>query len=249
MGVRYNAEKSKVGMYHSTPVFQFRCKCTYCSNFFVLKTDPQNLDYIVESGARRQERRWDPVENEQIEVDKAIKKRISLDPMFKLEHDVIDKTKAATNKSAIENLEHFQEDRWKDDYSSNCDVRKIFRSEKKTLKVIASNESALLKRSSLPISLNLATETASDIKLAKLASLQSKHSFEQNRILKRKDIMKQSIFDSSKRSRLKLFSKPSPISKTLLTSTLKAACSSIQLSKKKSNPSHTIVPDYSSDSD
>lgn len=248
MGVRYNAEKSKVGMYHSTPVFQFRCKCHLCDSYFVLKTDPQNLDYIVESGARRQERRWDPVENEQIEVDKAIKKRISLDPMFKLEHDVVDKAKAATNKSAIENLEHFQEDRWKDDYSSNCDVRKLFRTEKKQLKDIARKESALLQRSSLPISLNLAAETSSDVKLAKLASLQSKHSFEQNRLLKRRDIMKQSIFDSSKRSRLKLFSRSSSTTTPLSASSLKAA---IQVSTKKCRqiPSSTIVPDYSSDSD
>ena len=26
----------------------------------------QNLDYVINSGARRQERRWDPTENEQV---------------------------------------------------------------------------------------------------------------------------------------------------------------------------------------
>ena len=202
MGVRYNAEKSKIGMYHTTPLYQFRMKCHLCDNHFVIKTDPQNLDYIVENGARRQERRWDPTENEQIEVDKAVKKKISLDPMFKLEHDVIDKNNAVSKKTHLENLEQFQE-RWKDDYSSNCDVRKVFRTEKKQFKEMACREGEFLRKSNLPINLNLASESASDIKMAKLMNLQSKNTFEQNRLLKRKQIMNQSIFDSSKRSRLK----------------------------------------------
>lgn len=40
MGVRYNAEKTKVGMYYSTPVYQFKMKCHLCDNHFVIKTDP-----------------------------------------------------------------------------------------------------------------------------------------------------------------------------------------------------------------
>jgi hypothetical protein len=41
MGVRYNSEKKKVGMYYSTPIFSFRCKCHICSNWFEIRTDPQ----------------------------------------------------------------------------------------------------------------------------------------------------------------------------------------------------------------
>lgn len=40
MGVRYNAEKTKIGMYYSTPVYQFRMKCHLCDNHFEIKTDP-----------------------------------------------------------------------------------------------------------------------------------------------------------------------------------------------------------------
>ena len=40
MGVRYNAEKSKVGMYYTTPIWQFRMKCHLCDNYMVIKTDP-----------------------------------------------------------------------------------------------------------------------------------------------------------------------------------------------------------------
>lgn len=41
MGVRYNAEKKKVGMYYTTPIYQFRMKCHLCNNHFEMKTDPQ----------------------------------------------------------------------------------------------------------------------------------------------------------------------------------------------------------------
>lgn len=40
MGVRYNAEKTKVGMYYTTPVYEFKMKCHLCDNHFVIKTDP-----------------------------------------------------------------------------------------------------------------------------------------------------------------------------------------------------------------
>jgi len=40
MGVRYNAEKKKIGMYYSTPLYQFRMKCHLCDNHFEIKTDP-----------------------------------------------------------------------------------------------------------------------------------------------------------------------------------------------------------------
>lgn len=83
MGVRYNAEKKKIGVYHSTPIFSFRCKCHLCSGWFEIQTDPQvcpfvilcpmcisstryrlqNTRYVVVSGARRKEEDWDPAEN------------------------------------------------------------------------------------------------------------------------------------------------------------------------------------------
>jgi len=40
MGVRYNAEKSKDGMYYTTPIYKFRMKCHLCDNHFEIKTDP-----------------------------------------------------------------------------------------------------------------------------------------------------------------------------------------------------------------
>ena len=63
MGVRYNSEKRKVGMYYTTPIYQFRMKCHLCPNHIEIKTDPGNLDYVIVSGARRQEKRFEATEN------------------------------------------------------------------------------------------------------------------------------------------------------------------------------------------
>jgi len=82
MGVRYNAEKKKIGNYYSTPIFSFRCKCHLCDNWFEIQTDPKvgasvlsylrsifdffsikNTRYVVTSGARQKDEEWNPEEN------------------------------------------------------------------------------------------------------------------------------------------------------------------------------------------
>ena len=50
MGVRYNAEKKKIGNYYSTPIFAFRCKCHLCDGWFTTQTDPKNTRYVVTEG-------------------------------------------------------------------------------------------------------------------------------------------------------------------------------------------------------
>lgn len=79
MGVRYNAEKKKIGNYFSTPIYSFRCKCHLCDAWFEIQTDPkvgisnvsfhtrfnplQNTRYVVVSGARQKDEEWNPEEN------------------------------------------------------------------------------------------------------------------------------------------------------------------------------------------
>ena len=47
MGVRYNAEKKKIGNYYSTPIFSFRCKCHLCSGWFEIQTDPKVRSILI----------------------------------------------------------------------------------------------------------------------------------------------------------------------------------------------------------
>lgn len=127
MGVRYNAEKSKTGTYYSTPVYKFRMKCHLCDNHFEMQTDPANLDYIILSGARRQENRWDPTENEQVVPEESSKiKKLATDAMFKLEHKIEDQNKSKLLVPVLEQLQDLQS-RWKDDFRTNQILRNNFR--------------------------------------------------------------------------------------------------------------------------
>ena len=47
MGVRYNAEKTKIGNYFTTPILQFRMKCHLCVGYIEIKTDPKVSDVNV----------------------------------------------------------------------------------------------------------------------------------------------------------------------------------------------------------
>ncbi|CAG2117541.1 unnamed protein product [Medioppia subpectinata] len=200
MSVRFNAQKSKTGMYYTTPIHKFRMKCHLCDNHFEMQTDPKNFDYVILSGARRQELRWDPKDNEQVvpeerEVSKKlatdsihtidneqvvpeereVSKKLATDSMFKLEHEVEDKAKAKSVAPVIQELEVFQK-RWKDDYSHNRAIRQTFRTKKKELKVISDSDRSLLKKSSLPLSMKLFPESKDDSKLAQLIKLESTQS-------------------------------------------------------------------------
>ncbi|XP_034191483.1 coiled-coil domain-containing protein 130 homolog [Osmia lignaria lignaria] len=167
MGVRYNAEKKKIGMYYSTPLYQFRMKCHLCDNHFEIKTDPANLDYVIVSGARRQENRWDPKENEQVVPEtKEVSCRLYDDAMYKLEHGIEDKKVAKSRDSALESALALNDATWKDDYTSNCALRSAFRTRKKELQKKQGLDQTLLKKSGLNI--DLVNEHEDDIKLAKL---------------------------------------------------------------------------------
>ena len=82
------------------------------------------MDYEIVSGARRQEKRFDPKENGQVVPDDRDKiKKLATDAMFKLEHVEKDKSKGKDAKANLASLEDFQYGRWKDDYVANRFMR------------------------------------------------------------------------------------------------------------------------------
>ncbi|XP_045769874.1 coiled-coil domain-containing protein 130 homolog [Maniola jurtina] len=196
MGVRYNAEKTKIGMYYTTPVYQFRMKCHLCDNHFEIKTDPANLDYVIVSGARRQENRWDPTENGQIVPEtKETQKRLFDDAMFKLEHKTGDEDASKLDKPRINRLVGRNEAVWKDDYEANCALRRNFRKRRKELEESSVNDSLLLAKSSLNI--NLLPETEDDRNMASLLSLRPSQSIEESQSLTRIKILNTPALPSS----------------------------------------------------
>ncbi|XP_068617223.1 coiled-coil domain-containing protein 130 homolog [Battus philenor] len=196
MGVRYNAEKKKIGMYYSTPVYQFRMKCHLCDNHFEIKTDPGNLDYVIVSGARRQENRWDPTENGQIVPDtKETQKRLFDDAMFKLEHKTGDEDASKQDKPRLGKLVGRNETVWKDDYEANCSLRRNFRKRRKELEEAAVNDGILLSKSSLDIT--LLPESEEDKNLASLLSLRPSRTIEERQNVVRSKILNSPALPSS----------------------------------------------------
>ncbi|CAH1636649.1 unnamed protein product [Spodoptera littoralis] len=196
MGVRYNAEKTKIGMYYTTPVYQFRMKCHLCDNHFEIKTDPGNLDYVIVSGARRQENRWDPTDNGQIVPEtKEAQKKLFDDAMFRLEHKTGDEETAKLDNPRLGRLVGRNESVWKDDYEANCSLRRNFRKRRKELEESSVNDSLLLAKSSLDIS--LLPENEDDRNMASLLSLRPSKSVEESQTQTRSKILNTPALPSS----------------------------------------------------
>ncbi|ONI31025.1 hypothetical protein PRUPE_1G288200 [Prunus persica] len=73
-GTKFNSRKEDaVGEnYFEEQILRFYFKCPKCSVELVMRTDPQNSDYVVEAGARRN---FEPWRNEDKELDEENKKR------------------------------------------------------------------------------------------------------------------------------------------------------------------------------
>ncbi|KIK62384.1 hypothetical protein GYMLUDRAFT_41816 [Collybiopsis luxurians FD-317 M1] len=168
MGVRYNAEKKKIGNYYSTPIFSFRCKCHLCDGWFEIQTDPKNTRYIVTSGARQKDEDWDPEENGGFAVHDTEGNAGPSDPLAALE-----KSTDAQNhqtKVQIPRLESLMDvsDRFNSDpYSLSLKARKHFREDKKIRKEKEKSDTQVKDKYALPSTLTLAEEDEDTIKDAK----------------------------------------------------------------------------------
>ena len=161
MGVRYNAEKTKVGMYYSTPIYKFSMKCVYCPSIIQIQTDPKNCDYTVMDGARRQSNRWKAEDAEQIEaVEYNEKQRLRNDAMFNLDYGHKDKTKAAKEIPTLAEIYHIQNDNWRDCYTANSLLRRKFREEKKQIVAEEKADDKIVDK--LNLNFDLVPETESD---------------------------------------------------------------------------------------
>jgi len=159
MGVRYNAEKKKVGAYYSTPIYSFRCKCHLCDGWFEIHTDPKNTRYVVVSGARQKDEEWNPEENGGFAIHDTDGNAGPADPLAALEKSTT--AQDYVNKVQIPRLESLQDvsDRYNGDpYALSSLVRKRFRAEKKIDAAKRAADDQLKGRYGLPETLQLAAE-------------------------------------------------------------------------------------------
>ncbi|XP_053226895.1 probable splicing factor YJU2B [Podarcis raffonei] len=195
MGVRYNAEKKKVGNYYTTPIYRFRMKCHLCPNHIEMQTDPANCDYVIVSGARRKEERWDVEANEQIVATAhEEKQKLETDAMYRLEHGSKDQSKLQRALPTLQNIQEAQS-AWKDDFALNSRLRRKFREEKKVLQEEEKKDLALQSKACL--SIPLVRESDEDRHLAALLKYQSLGSYEDKQKQKRSEIVDRPWFSSA----------------------------------------------------
>ncbi|KAF9976590.1 hypothetical protein BGZ73_008261 [Actinomortierella ambigua] len=131
-GVRYNAEKKKVGNYYSTPILSFRMKCHLCDNWFEIRTDPKNTAYVVTEGARKKQEDFDAADAETISLDtqEELERRAG-DDFARLEHEKQDELKARGKATLLTQLQRLNDRQWADPYKLSQQLRKGFREQKK----------------------------------------------------------------------------------------------------------------------
>ncbi|KAF8477424.1 hypothetical protein BDZ91DRAFT_688742 [Kalaharituber pfeilii] len=151
-GVRFNAEKVKVGNYYSTPIWAFKMKHSVCSGSIEIRTDPKNTAYVVTEGGRKQAGAED-VEGGVgvIRVKMPGEKDEELNVMAKLEKQAEEEKRKAIDAPRIEELKRLSDRQWADPYEHSKRMRKIFRTERKRLESQAASGERIREKFGLAI--------------------------------------------------------------------------------------------------
>ena len=135
-GVRFNAEKKKIGNYHSTPIFSFRFKHGACGGWLEIHTDPKNTAYVVAAGGRKRDygpdERIEDGEMAFLTPEEREKRRE--DAFAALEGRVNEKGAEQKHRKRIDELLEAQQKSWDDPYERNQQLRREFRVKRKELK-------------------------------------------------------------------------------------------------------------------
>uniref|UniRef100_A0A7N0ZUL4 Splicing factor YJU2 n=1 Tax=Kalanchoe fedtschenkoi TaxID=63787 RepID=A0A7N0ZUL4_KALFE len=105
-GTKFNSRKEDaVGeTYLGIQIFRFYFKCTRCSAEIAMKTDPQNSDYTVESGATRNFEPW-RAEDEVVEGEKRKRNAEEMgDAMKSLENRTLDSKREMDIMAALDEM-------------------------------------------------------------------------------------------------------------------------------------------------
>ncbi|KAI0442757.1 CWC16 protein [Xylaria telfairii] len=167
-GVRFNAEKKKVGAYHSTAIWGFRMRHADCGGVIEIRTDPANSEYVVTEGGTRRDTGDD--KNDSLvssrhlmdglgEIQTAKEKdALRNDAFARLEKTIEDRGVLIERSHRIAELEDASYRAWEDPYAQNRRLRAAFRAGRKTREKEAASTEALQDRMSLGIDLVPATD-------------------------------------------------------------------------------------------
>ena len=159
-GVRFNAEKKKVGNYYSTPIYSFRMKHVACGGWIEIRTDPQHTAYVVTEGAKKRDLGEDRLAEGEIRIGatEEDRRRLEEDAFAALEAKKDEAKQAAGEKSRIEALYRAKDRDWDDPGEANRRIRNSFRAERKLRQKREGATEALKDRMSLGMDLLEETE-------------------------------------------------------------------------------------------
>jgi coiled-coil domain-containing protein 130 len=170
-GVRFNAEKKKVGAYYSTPIWSFRMRHADCGGAIEIRTDPASAEYVVHEGGRRRDTGDDKDDSLITHASGILVGRIGGEILTEKEKDALRKDAFARLEKTIEDrgvliershriaeLEDVSHRAWEDPYAQNRRLRAAFRAGRKTREKEAASTEDLRERMSLGIDLVPATE-------------------------------------------------------------------------------------------
>eukprot|EP00877_Chromochloris_zofingiensis_P001314 jgi/Chrzof1/11183/Cz05g27070.t1 len=193
-GVRFNAEKKQVGNYHSTKIWAFSMH-HHCGCKITIQTDPKNAEYVVTEGGRQKIEAFTAEDAETIELpDDNERAALSADPLARLERSTLQAQAAASGRAQLLSLAEESELKHKDDYKLNKALRAKLRAAKKEDAKLDERRKSL----GLPEHVKLLPAAESDAAQAKLAFYADDHKFQANWKNKRRKVMTESIFSSSK---------------------------------------------------
>ncbi|KAI1366855.1 hypothetical protein F5Y08DRAFT_300241 [Xylaria arbuscula] len=167
-GVRFNAEKKKVGAYFSTPIWSFRMRHADCGGLIEIRTDPANSEYVVAEGGTRRDTGDDKDDSlvsssaliggvGEILTEKE-KDTLRNNAFARLEKTIEDRGVLIERSHRIAELEDASHRAWEDPYAQNRRLRAAFRVGRKTREKEAASTEDLQERMSLGIDLVPATE-------------------------------------------------------------------------------------------
>ena len=158
-GVRFNAEKKKVGNYYSTPIFSFRMKHNVCGGWIEIRTDPKNTAYVVAEGAAKRDLGEDRVHEGEIQVrTEEERERLHNDAFAALEVKIDDRKRGVADRGRIEELQLVKGKDWEDPYAASMRLRRAFRVERKAREKNEAVTEGLKDRMSLGMELLEETE-------------------------------------------------------------------------------------------
>jgi coiled-coil domain-containing protein 130 len=173
-GVRFNAEKKKIGYYYSTPIWQFKLKHAACGGFLEIKTDPKETTYVVTEGGKARDYGKDKVregDDGRPILTPLERERRREDAFAALEGRVEEKEAVRDTAKRIEELYRSRERDWEDPGNVNKRLRDSFRRERKIHKREEEAKESLKRR--LGTDMEILPETEQDVQRAKLVSFKN----------------------------------------------------------------------------